>query len=119
MSFSSTSGPLFMIGTVSIGMLNNPALVPLILYPHYLGVLTIGFFYRFHNNNNNKLYHLSIPENQEPVLNRNNENTIPIGKIISNSVKKQHKHYNINWWIHDYIYCACGDNIRLKFFLIY
>ncbi|NLV76385.1 MAG: sporulation integral membrane protein YlbJ [Tissierellia bacterium] len=87
MSFSSTSGPLFMIGTVSIGMLNNPALVPLILYPHYLGVLTIGFFYRFHNNNNNKLYHLSIPENQEPVLNRNNENTIPIGKIISNSVK--------------------------------
>ena len=56
-----------MIGTVSIGMLNNPALVPLILYPHYLGVLTIGF-YRFHNNNNNKLYHLSIPENQEPVL---------------------------------------------------
>ena len=39
LSFSSTSGPLFMIGAISTGMLNNPLISPLIVYPHYLGCL--------------------------------------------------------------------------------
>ena len=34
--FSSTSGPLFMLGAVSIGMLGDSKLIPLIIIPHYL-----------------------------------------------------------------------------------
>lgn len=87
MGFSSTSGPLFMIGAVSIGMLNDPSLVPLILYPHYLGAITIGFFCRFYKDSNNKLYHRNILENRNYLLNRDSQSTTSIGKIISNSVK--------------------------------
>lgn len=45
--FTSTSGPSFMLGAVSIGMLANPSLAPLILLPHYLSVLIIGLLMPF------------------------------------------------------------------------
>ena len=46
-SFTSTSGPLFMLGAVSIGMLKDPALAPLILIPHYLSFLILGVLSSF------------------------------------------------------------------------
>lgn len=46
-SFSSTSGPLFILGTVMIGMIKVNA-APLFLVPHYLAVITVGFFFRFY-----------------------------------------------------------------------
>lgn len=46
-SFSSTSGPLFILGTVMIGMVGINA-APLFILPHYLGVITVGFFFRFY-----------------------------------------------------------------------
>src|SRR5699024_8751508 len=46
-SFSSTSGPLFILGTVMIGMIGINA-APLFVLPHYLGVITVGFFFRFY-----------------------------------------------------------------------
>ena len=46
-SFSSTSGPLFILGTVMIGMLSLNA-APLFLVPHYFAVITVGFFFRFY-----------------------------------------------------------------------
>jgi len=49
LSFASTSGPLFMIGAVSIGMFNNPSIGPLIAFSHYLGALTLGLIFRFYN----------------------------------------------------------------------
>lgn len=42
--FSSTSGPLFMLGAVSIGMLGDSSLIPLIIIPHYLSILVLGLF---------------------------------------------------------------------------
>lgn len=46
-SFSSTSGPLFIMGTVMIAMLRINA-APLFILPHYLGVITVGFIFRFY-----------------------------------------------------------------------
>ncbi len=40
--FCSTSGPLFILGSVTIGMLQTPKLGFLLLIPHYLGAMTIG-----------------------------------------------------------------------------
>ena len=47
-SFSSTSGPLFMLGGVSIGMLQDPGLAPLILIPHYLSFFILGILSSFY-----------------------------------------------------------------------
>jgi sporulation integral membrane protein YlbJ len=48
MSFCSTSGPLFMIGAVSVGMFKNSAVGPLIALAHYLGVVTVGMLFKFY-----------------------------------------------------------------------
>lgn len=49
--FSSTSGPLFMLGAVCIGMLNDISLAPLILIPHYLSAFLIGILFSFYKKN--------------------------------------------------------------------
>ncbi|MEJ8553720.1 sporulation integral membrane protein YlbJ [Tepidibacter sp. Z1-5] len=48
-SFCSTSGPLFMVGSVGIGMFNNPKIGYFILLCHYIGALSIGILFRFYN----------------------------------------------------------------------
>lgn len=45
-SFCSTSGPMFIIGAVGIGMLNNPIYGYIILISHILGAIINGFCYK-------------------------------------------------------------------------
>lgn len=47
-SFCSTSGPLFMIGAVAIGMFHNPQLGSVIALSHYLGAIATGVIFRFY-----------------------------------------------------------------------
>ncbi len=46
LSFTSNASPLFMLGAVSVGMYNNPALGPLIAGIHYLSNLICGLILR-------------------------------------------------------------------------
>lgn len=78
-SFSSTSGPLFLLGTVLIGMLNYPELSPLILIPHYLGSLTMGIVFRFYKKDD-KL-------NSEKKLFKPQKKINTIGSLISICIK--------------------------------
>ncbi|WIV10818.1 sporulation integral membrane protein YlbJ [Proteiniborus sp. MB09-C3] len=60
-SFCSTSGPLFMIGAVSIGMFKNSSIGTLLASSHYLGAITVGLLFRGYGkakikNKNNKIY---------------------------------------------------------------
>lgn len=48
LSFCSTSGPLFMISAVSIGMFHNPQLGTTIALSHYLGAIMTGILFRFY-----------------------------------------------------------------------
>lgn len=78
--FSSTSGPLFMAGTIATGMLGNPSLIPLIAYPHYLAAITLGVLMRFYKKSN-------------PILNRDNTFSNKkidhsIGSLLTNAVQK-------------------------------
>lgn len=50
-SFCSTSGPLFMIGAVSVGMFKNPSIGALLTSSHYLGAITIGILFRNYGRN--------------------------------------------------------------------
>jgi len=48
LSFCSTSGPLFMIGAVAVGMFHNPQLGFVLSIAHYLSALTTGMIFRFY-----------------------------------------------------------------------
>lgn len=45
-AFTSTSGPLFILGTVAIGMFNNPKIGYVIIISHFIGALLNGLIYR-------------------------------------------------------------------------
>ncbi|MCK9443535.1 MAG: sporulation integral membrane protein YlbJ [Tissierellaceae bacterium] len=46
--FTSTSGPIFMLGAVAIGMLKDSNLGPLIILPHYISIIILGLVFRFY-----------------------------------------------------------------------
>lgn len=48
LSLCSTSGPLFIIGAVSTGIMKNPALGFFLAIAHYLSAITIGLIMRFY-----------------------------------------------------------------------
>lgn len=90
-AFTSTSGPLFMLGAVSIGMLQDPKIAPLILIPHYLSVVILGFIFSFYSSQNNRF----ISKNDTSVFEEiriayiiwlNTKKSI--GSLISKSIKE-------------------------------
>ena len=50
-SFTSTSGPLFILGTVSIGLFDSRSMGIIVLISHLLGSLINGLFYRIKQDN--------------------------------------------------------------------
>lgn len=51
-SFTSTSGPLFILGSVAIGLFTNVKLGVIIIISHYIGALLNGLIYRQRKTNN-------------------------------------------------------------------
>ncbi len=84
LSFSSTSGPLFMLGAVSTGMLKEPALGSLIIYPHYLAALSLGILFRFYKKHT-YIYNLKITNKHSNTI--SSKNNLNIGLLLSNSIK--------------------------------
>ncbi|NLL82482.1 MAG: sporulation integral membrane protein YlbJ [Tissierellia bacterium] len=84
-SFSSTSGPLFILGTVLIGMLNEENLSALMLIPHYLGAITLGLVFRFYRKKG-KLLSTNIYMNKSQLANSDLKNN-SIGSLITKSIK--------------------------------
>ncbi|MGB9779252.1 sporulation integral membrane protein YlbJ [Caldanaerobacter sp.] len=54
MSFCNNSGPLFMLGAVAIGMMNNLQAGYIIMASNYLAAITTGLLFRFYKKNNAK-----------------------------------------------------------------
>ncbi len=52
LSFCSTSGPLFILGAVGVGMFGNTALGWSIAFSHFAGALLNGIIFRFHGKSN-------------------------------------------------------------------
>ena len=50
-SFCSTSGPLFIIGSVATGMFKNPQLGYLMIICHYVGSISVGLLFRNYGTN--------------------------------------------------------------------
>lgn len=90
-SFTSTSGPLFMLGAVSIGMLQDPKIAPLILIPHYLSVVFLGFIFSFYNSKNNRFlirHNKSIFKEIQDSYIRWLKTKKSIGSLITKSIKE-------------------------------
>lgn len=90
-AFTSTSGPLFMLGAVSIGMLQNPKIAPLILIPHYLSAILLGFIFSFYNSKNNRF----MVKNNKGIFEEIKSSYIiwlktkkSIGSLITKSIKE-------------------------------
>ena len=90
-SFCSTSGPLFMIGSVSVGMFKSPKLGAFIAICHYLGAIMVGIIFSFYKKS---------PRDNKPTKQRKNlikrafstiktsySQNQPIGAILGNAVK--------------------------------
>lgn len=84
-TLASTSGPLYILGAVLIGMLAMPNLTYLMILPHYLGVITVGFiFSRIPNRYDKKGKNNS--SNRSFIKDEKNSSD-PLAIIISNSVR--------------------------------
>lgn len=86
-SFASTSGPLFIIGTVLIGMLKEPNLAPLMLFPHYLGTITIGLIFRFYKKGDSNSSPKSRINSRNNSLNNRDNKKKTLGQQITTSIK--------------------------------
>ena len=64
-AFTSTSGPLFIIGTVAIGLYKNAKLGLVIILSHFLGALINGLLYR--NKKTAKTLEYNNNQNQNPL----------------------------------------------------
>ncbi len=68
-SFTSTSGPLFIIGTVGIGMFHSTRVGIIVLISHFLGAMLNGIIFRkLYTRQDNISYNLSTPTKDENLL---------------------------------------------------
>ena len=85
-TLASTSGPLFILGSVLVGMLALPNLGGLIIIPHYLSVITVGLIFSYlpnkSINDSNKRFSSANNNKNNRIL---KTDSIPV--IIANSVR--------------------------------
>ena len=88
LSFTNNSGPLFIIGTVGIGMFGNSTIGFLLLITHILACLSVGFLFRFWKKKDDHLNY-SLNKNTKFIQNKNvsfsNLGEV-LGKSITNSI---------------------------------
>lgn len=59
LAFSNNSGPLFIVGAVSVGMFKMPRLGLLLLACHILACITVGILFRFYGGKETRIKHTS------------------------------------------------------------
>lgn len=89
-SFCSTSGPLFIIGSVATGMFQNSSLGYLMIICHYLGSISVGLLFRNYGKENLPTSNVSIKHSIKNVIcSRNYENEgffVLFGNAVHNGV---------------------------------
>lgn len=87
LAFTNNSGPLFIIGTVGIGMFGNSMIGILLLITHVLACITVGIFFRFwkttYYKSSKPLLKSSMASNS---LLKNNVSLSNLGEVIGKSI---------------------------------
>jgi sporulation integral membrane protein YlbJ len=87
LNLCSTSGPLFIIGAVATGIMNNPALGFFLALSHYLSAVTIGFFMRYYGKEKTSRKSVRMSSPIADMLNYRNKDGRPIGMLMGDAVK--------------------------------
>lgn len=89
MSFCSTSGPLFMVGAVAIGMMNSPEAGTIILVSHYAAAILIGLAFRFYRSKDAKWEesNVSLKKALTALTDARKQDGRPIGELMGDSVR--------------------------------
>lgn len=85
-SFCSTSGPLFIIGAVAVGMFNSSSLGYLMILCHYLGAITVGILFRFYGKETISKSKYDLRTNLKNVINTRYSNNIGFFVMFGNAV---------------------------------
>lgn len=86
-SLCSTSGPLFIIGAVSVGMLKNPKMGPILSLSHYLSALSCGIIMRFYKSKEKTTRITSFDSPFIELLKHRKKDGRPLGQIMVDSIK--------------------------------
>lgn len=87
-SFCSTSGPLFIIGAVCVGMLNSERLGYLMIICHYLGAIAVGLLFRNYGHEKREKLKYNLTKTLNNIINTPDENGffISFGNAVVNGV---------------------------------
>lgn len=90
-SFCSTSGPLFMLGAVGIGMFKSAEIGVFLALCHYLGSLTVGLLFRFYKSSKTSpmiVRRRNILRRAFKELELSRSKNPPIGVLMGRAVKE-------------------------------
>ncbi|HWQ30098.1 MAG TPA: sporulation integral membrane protein YlbJ [Negativicutes bacterium] len=87
LSLCSTSGPLFIIGAVATGIMNNPALGLLLASAHYLSAITIGLVMSFYGGKAPQPHSGSSLNPVADMLAYRKKDGRPFGTLLGDAVK--------------------------------
>lgn len=85
-SFCSTSGPLFIIGAVAVGMFNNPSLGYLMILCHYLGSISVGILFRNYGKEKLSKSNINIRTNFKNIIGTRYSSNIGFFVMFGNAV---------------------------------
>ncbi|MBO5179786.1 MAG: sporulation integral membrane protein YlbJ [Clostridia bacterium] len=82
LAFTNTSGPLFIIGSVGIGMFGDSKIGLLLLLTHFIASILVGILFRFYNAENEEIIH-----NNYVSKNKKAFKISMLGELMSNAIK--------------------------------
>ena len=88
-SFCSTSGPLFIIGSVGTGMLRSPQLGYIMLFCHYLAALVVGLIFRNYGKEKISKSNVNIIKDINKIISEDSKSEdffVSFGKAVVNGV---------------------------------
>lgn len=89
LSFCSTSGPLFMMGAVGVGMFSSREGGVIIALSHYLGAITVGLAFRYYRHRSGR-QNTALTNYSRWAFRLNNsikDDNRPVGVLLSEAVK--------------------------------
>ena len=82
-AYSNNSGPLFIIGTVGIGLFKNTSIGILLFITHVLAGLSVGYVFRWWKSGSIKRFETKP---NKPLLSQKTVNLSNLGEVLSNSI---------------------------------
>ena len=82
LAFTNTSGPLFIIGSVGVGMFGDSKIGLLLLLTHFIASILVGILFRFYNVKDEKIIH-----NNYVSKHKKDFKISMLGELMSNAIK--------------------------------